>query len=168
MSATKKGFLKAGAILGIVFSSIMALFGIIMFSSMDIVTEDMVKNSYSIEQNYTLYEDVDGSYTIEYTDEEGQTIVVSQEEVQLVVKVSKIVLLVIGLIIVGYSVAVMAVSILILKKVNKEVNPKGLTITLLVLSALMSSVLIVSFMIVALCLKDKKPTLENIDEFIIE
>lgn len=168
MSATKKGFLKAGAILGIVVSSIMALFGMIMFSSMDIVTEDMVKNSYSIEQNYALYEDVDGSYTIEYTDEEGQTIVVSQEEVQLVVKVSKIVLLVIGLLIVGYSVAVMVVSILILKKVNKEVNPKGLTITLLVLSALMGSVLIMVFMIVALCLKDKKPTLENIDEFIIE
>ena len=51
-----------------------------------------------------------------------------------------------------------------MKDVKKNISSKKHIITLLVFSILSNSTLTMAFMIVALCIKDKKVTLENINE----
>lgn len=167
MSGTKKGFLKAGSILGIVVASLLMLASVVVFSSIAMVSEEFILDSYSLEPNYNYYEEADGSYWIEYT-EDGQEITVSDEEIEIVTDLARTTMIVIGAIFLGFAVAMLVMSIIVLKGANREQSKKGAIITLLVLSALIGNVLIMAFMIVALCLKDKKPTLENINEFTIE
>ena len=162
MNTTKRGFLKAGAILGIIAAAFSILSGLGMFSVDGVVTEDIIKEIYSTEMGYKLTETNEG-YTIEFT-EDGETVTITSEQIQNVLEIAKVVMIVLGVIIIGVSVAMLTISILILKRLKNRTVHKGLIITLLVLGALMSSLLIVGFMIVALCIKDKVATLENIEE----
>lgn len=162
MNSTKRGFLKAGAILGIIAASFSILSGLGMFSVDGVVTEDIIKEIYSTETGYKLTETNEG-YTIEFT-EDGETVTITSEQIQNVLEIAKVVMIVLGVIIIGVSVAMLTISILILKRLKNRTVHKGLIITLLVLGALMSSVLIVGFMIAALCIKDKVATLSNIEE----
>lgn len=162
MNSTKRGFLKAGAILGIIAAAFSILSGLGMFSVDGVVTEDIIKEIYSTETGYKLTETNEG-YTIEFT-EDGETVTITSEQIQNVLEIAKVVMIVLGVIIIGVSVAMLVISILILKRLKNRTVHKGLIITLLVLGALMSSLLIVGFMIVALCIKDKVATLENIEE----
>lgn len=167
MSNVKKGFLKAGSIIGVIASTFLIIFGIVFFSATSLISEQDIVDSYSSEPGYNYYPETDGSYTIEYL-EDGEVYTITSEEIKMMTNVVKAVLIVLGFCCLGYAVALLVMSILVLKNANRDLAKKGQIITLLVLSALMGSVLPMAFMIVALCIKDKKPTLENINEFTIE
>ena len=166
MTSTKRGFLKAGAIIGIVASVLMSLFSLIFIPVSNYFTEDMMLESYKVEENYNYVETPDGSYYVEYTFN-GETIRVTEAEIQMLTKIVKGVFIAITIIVIIQSIPVFVLSIIMLNKLKKNSVSKGLIIALLVLSIISSNVLIMAFMIVALCLKDKpqiEPNLENINE----
>lgn len=171
MSSTKKGFIKAGSILAIVASSFVILFSFIFVLAGFSVNEDFVIETYKTEPGYQYVEELDGGYYIEYNESEGSgwvTQTVTDDEIQLIVTVTRVILFTISAFCLGLAVAEMVISIIMLNKLKNNESKKGLIITLLVLSLLVGGIITTSFMIVALCLKDKKPTLENINEIASE
>ena len=167
MTSTKKGFLRAGGILALIASIFMALMGLIFVGAAAVVSEDFIIEMYETEVGFTKIEEADGGYYIEYfeDDDDLRPTIVKDDEIQLIAKVSKTILAVMAVFIVGLAIAQFIFAILILSKLSKDKSSKKQIITLLVLSILTCTMLTAAFMIVALCLKDKKqPTLENINE----
>ena len=170
MTKTKKVFLKAGSILAIVSSIFMALLGFIFIPSAALISEDFIIDTYTTEIGYTKYIAEDGSYYIEYYEDEedyalGIKQKVTEEDIELIATVSKTLLIVAAVLCIGFGIAEFVIGLLLLIKTNKDKTSKPLIITLLVFSVLTGSMLILAFMIVALCLKDKpKVTLENVNE----
>lgn len=170
MTATKKGFLRAGGVLAVIASVFLALMGFILVGATAIIDEDFIIDTYKTEDGFAYVEEAEGGYHIEYLEDEDDLLpkTVKDDEIQLIAKVSKIVLAVMAVFIGGLAIAQLIFAILILSKLSKEQSSKKLIITLLVLSILTGSMLTAAFMIVALCLKDKKPTLQNINEIAAE
>lgn len=174
MTSTKKGFLKAGSILSIIASVSMALTGMVFLGISSLINEKFILKTYETETGYAYFEDTDGDYYIEYYEDEddivlGEKVRVTEDEIELIVEVSKAISLMLAVFILGLAISQFVISILILNKMSKDKSSKGLIIALLVLSIITGSMLTAAFMIVALCLKDKKqPTLENINEIAAE
>jgi len=174
MTSTKKGFLKAGGILAIIASVSIALFGMSFFGISNMLNEKLILETYKTESGYAYFEDADGNYYIEYYEDEediltGEKMRVTEDEIELAVQFGKAILTVLAIFILGLAIAQFIISILVLNKMSKDKSSKGLIIALLVLSIITGSMLTSAFMIVALCLKDKKqPTLENISEIAAE
>lgn len=171
MSTNKKGFIKAGSVLAIVSGAFIIMFSFILLLAGFAIDEQFVIDTYKTEPGYQYVEEADGGYHIEYNDvEDGILLVetVTDDEIQLIVTVSKVMLFTITAFCFGLSVAEIVIASIMLNKLKKNESKKSLIITMLVLSVLVGGILTTAFMIVALCLKDKKPTLENINEIATE
>lgn len=166
MTATKRGFLRAGGVLALVASVFLALMGFVLVGATATIDEDFIIDTYKTEDGFAYVEEAEGGYHIEYFEDDDDLLptIVKDDEIQLIAKLSKVVLAVMSVFIIGLAVAQFIFAILILSKLSKEKSSKKQIITLLVLSILTGSMLTAAFMIVALCLKDKKPTLQNINE----
>lgn len=174
MTTTKKGFLKAGSIISIIAAVLSALMSFIFISAATMIDEKFIIETYENEAGYAYFEDADGSYYIEYYEDEDDVILgvkqkVTDDEIQLIATASKTILIVLTVFVLGLSIAEFIIAILILNKLSKNESKKGLIIALLVLSIISGTMITSAFMIVALCLKDKpKATLENINEIATE
>ncbi len=134
MNKTKKNFMLAGSILGIVYSAIFILVGIVLIANIKIINHDFIAQ--------ILAEDTTG-YT--YTD----------EEISMILNFTKSIYAMISIYLIGISIAQLVISIIVLKQTSANIDKKGLVITLLVISFISSNILIGAFMIVALCLNSK-------------
>lgn len=171
MTETKKNFIKTGSILAVIASIFIALFGFVMIPVACLIDEDFVIATYKSEPGYAYHEELDGGYYIEYTDvEDGivQVYKVTDEDIKLVATVGRVMSILIATFCIGLGVAEFVLAVLIMNKLAKNKQNKGLIIAMLVISGLTGSVVTFAFMIVALCLKDKKPTLENINEIAMQ
>ena len=156
MTRTKKGFLSAVSIITIVASSMAILSGFIFMFVGSMLTEEFFKETYSVDQAYTLYEEADGSYYFSYIDIDGSEVRIYDEEIALMANVTSSVANFAGITILGVAVAklVLAIRILLLK--NREKYSMGCVIALLVLSIIGFNILESVFLIVTMCLKDEK------------
>lgn len=172
MSSTKRGFVKAGGILAIVASSIALLFSLIVLCISFVINEAFIVEIFKADSDYRYVEGVGGSYYFELIDTTGveseDEIIIKSEDIELMVTTVKAVVLCSVAYCLGMSIAEMVLAILILNKLNKNEVKKGSIIALLVVSLLTGGIITAGFMIVVLCLKDKKPTLENINEIAVE
>ncbi len=135
MTDTKKSFLTAGAILGIVEASVMILTGIIMFCCIGLVDEQFITTMLEAEKE--------------------ATVALTSSEMSFAITAMRVAFVAMGTFIMAMSAAMLVFSILVLKNKNKGIYKKGFVITLLVLSVINGNILTAAFMIVTLCLKDK-------------
>lgn len=157
MTKTKSGFLKAGAILGIIWAGFFAIFGMTLFTiqgelSHKYIIEDIMEYS---KTEYDAIENFDGSITYKLT-KDGEVKEIKGEQLDDIIELSKKVLTIGGVYVLAFSVASLALSILVLVNSEKEKANKGLIISLLCVSVFSANILTLAFMIVALRLKDKK------------
>ena len=166
MNSTKRSFLKAGAILAIISAVFMVLTGVSMFSIANSINEEFVLEMYKMEYQYTKVTELDGGYHIEFFEDEDdlRPTIVEDDEIIMTAKIAKGAVIALSVIIVGIAVVQYIFGNKILRNVKKNIASKKQIITLLVFSILSNSTLTMAFMIVALCIKDKKVTLENINE----
>ena len=103
---------------------------------------------------------------IEYFEDEDdlRPTIVQDDEILLTAKIAKGAIIAMSVITIGIAIVQYIFGSKILKDVKKNIASKKHIITLLVFSILSNSTLTMAFMIVALCIKDKKVTLENINE----
>lgn len=132
MNGTKKAFLLAGSILGIIEAASMILIAISLFSVVGSIDVNAVITL--LEEEAMLYSDV---------------------ELAAIAELTNTIIAIMSAYIAGMSVAMLVLSIIVLKQRNKGVSKKGTIIALLVISILNANILTAAFMIVALCLKDK-------------
>ena len=162
MTKTKKGFLTATSIITIIASSFAILGGFIFMFMGSMFTEEFFKETYSVDPEYTLYEEADGSYYFSYIETDGSEVRIYDEEISLMANIVSNVASFAGFTILGLGVAklVLAIRILLLK--NRDKYSMGCVIALLVLSIIGFNVLESVFLIVTMCLKDeKKEEIEN-------
>ena len=166
MNSTKRSFLKAGAILAIISAVFMVFTGVSMFSIANSINEEFVLEMYKMEYQYTKVTELDGGYHIEFFEDEDdlRPTIVQDDEIIMTAKIAKGAVIALSVIIVGIAVVQYIFGNKILKNIKKNIASKKQIITLLVFSILSNSTLTMAFMIVALCIKDKKVTLENINE----
>ena len=166
MNPTKRSFLKAGAILAIISAVFMVFTGISMFTLSSSVDEKFILEMYEMEYQYVKVPELDGGYHIEYFEDEDdlRPTIVEDDEIIMTAKIAKGAIIAMSVITIGIAVVQYIFGSKILKDVKKNIASKKHIITLLVFSILSNSTLTMAFMIVALCIKDKKITLENINE----
>ena len=166
MNPTKRSFLKAGAILAIISAVFMVFTGISMFTLSSSVDEKFILEMYEMEYQYVKVPELDGGYHIEYFEDEDdlRPTIVQDDEILLTAKIAKGAIIAMSVITIGIAIVQYIFGSKILKDVKKNIASKKHIITLLVFSILSNSTLTMAFMIVALCIKDKKVTLENINE----
>ncbi|MBR4999262.1 MAG: hypothetical protein IKY10_05210, partial [Clostridia bacterium] len=154
MNKTKKGLLTAGAILTIVSSALCVFCAMLMFIIGGVFNEKMLKESYLEDTAYTYTENVDGSYYFT-TIEDGAEIVITEDEIELIAKVASAIFVVLGVLVLGWSAAKIALAIRVLVMNNRGKYAKGSTIALLVLSILNNNLIEAVLFIVAMCQKDQ-------------
>jgi len=166
MNPTKRSFLKAGAILAIISAVFMVFTGISIFTLSSSVNEKFILEMYEMEYQYVKVPELDGGYHIEYFEDEDdlRPTIVEDDEILLTAKIAKGAIIAMSVITIGIAIVQYIFGSKILKDVKKNIASKKHIITLLVFSILSNSTLTMAFMIVALCIKDKKVTLENINE----
>ena len=162
MNNTKKGFLRAGTILSIIFAILTVFMSVGMLSASGFINEDIVLDSFRAEKQFTLYEDVDGGYYFEYIDvgdiedpSDDTLITMYDYEVESLSKFIKIGLIVVSAVTLCFNIAQFIIAMLILTQTNKEKVSTGLIITMLTLSALSGNFITMAFMIVALSIKNE-------------
>lgn len=165
MNKTKKGFLSAASIITIVASGLAILMSIILFLAGSMCSEKTIVESYKASDEYVYHEEADGSYYFVEIDEDTlKEIRISEDEIELIAKVSSALLYVGAVLVLGFAVAKLILAIKILMNNNRNKFGMGTTISLLVLSVLSASIVESAFLIVTLCLKDKKANIDNNEE----
>ena len=162
MTKTKSGFLKAGSIIAIVAAAFIAMLGLTSIASQKLVSRELVAASafeISID-DLEIIDNADGS-VIYKNPANGQKL--ESEEVDLIVDLTKKVLVAVGVYSIAMSIASFVIAVLNLVKVNQEKSKTGLIVTQLVLSIFTANVLTFAFMIVALCLKDNNNNEESVE-----
>ncbi len=174
MSNTKKGFMKAGAIISIVLAVFFALGALIMFGVKSLLTDesltalcrDVVVEGFEMDPDYKKVTEGDTFY-FEYvgTDIDMKGTKITQEDldnaIKLVVNTVKVVFNIGGVILLVYAVVNMTFGIMVLGDANKGRNRTGNIIALLVFSVLSGNAITMAFMIVSLCLKNKPEELNR-------
>lgn len=164
MNSTKKGYLKAASIIIIVVSVMSILLGMLCIAIGSMMDEDMMKETYKADNEYTYHENVDGSYYFTYMDD-GTEVTLKESEIEFAAKFARGVMIGSGLFIIGLHTAKLTLSILALKGAKKNKFKKGCVIALVVLSAINTQILELVFLILALCTKDNpKITYESLGE----
>lgn len=155
MTQTKRGFLKASAILSIIEAAFFIIAGIaILFIVPNFVNESSIKEVLS-DSGYRYVEQAYGSYYFEGLDEEGEYEIITSKEIKIVTNLSKAFFVPVSIMVLGLGAAKLVMSILILNITSKDKYSLGCTITLLVLSAVTGSTLQVGFLIAAMCIPNK-------------
>ena len=158
MTKTKSGFLKAGSIIAIVMSVLLVLTGFIFIKSSSLVTTDMVMYvAYGVENGqYRTITVTDGIRLYEFYDANGSRQIVQADAVDDVTTLAKSILKTAGIVSIVLETATLAIAICTLCATNKGQAKTGLIITQLVLALFSANLVTFAFMIVALCLKNKK------------
>lgn len=164
MSKTKRGFLKAGAIIGIVAAALIAVFGLICFMGQSIVTREfVVQATFKCKENeYTTIENFDGSFTYKFVNENGIVEELTSADADTVASLAKAVLTTMGVYCIAMSIASVVISVFVLLNASNDKCKIGYVIALLVLSLLTCNFITAAFMIVALCLKNNKSKDEDV------
>lgn len=158
MNKTRKSFLLVASILTI----IAAALGLLGSSVFFITTESFVEKSFIesfIEEGYTKIEYIDEDneknyYLFGY--EDGIETKIFGDEIEDLSETVSDGMMIIGIVIAGFSIAKLTLSILILVFNHKNKYSTGLVVSLLTLSILTCSMIEAGFLIAALCLKDKE------------
>ena len=132
MNGTKKAFLLAGSILGIVEAASLIMMALSLFSMLGTIDVETVR--LILEEEAILFTDI---------------------ELAQIAELSNTIIVVMSAYILGISVSMLVLSIVVLNQRNKGVSKKGCIIALLVISILSANIITAAFMIVALCFKDK-------------
>ncbi len=140
MTKTKKGFMIAGGVLGIISSTLIILCGALLFMCIGYV-------------NVAMLEEILAQDSIAFT----------SEELSQFVTLFKQFFTVSGITLLAFGAVNLVFSILVIVNAAKGNCKKGSVITLLVLSVLTGNILTAAFMIVVLCLKNKVETNNNND-----
>lgn len=156
MNSTKKGYLKAASIIIIVVSILSILLGLFCFAVAGMIDEEVMKESYRVDEEYTYYENADGSYYFTYM-EDGTVVTIKESEIEFAAKIARGAMIAAGLFVIGLHAAKLTLAILALKGAKKNKCKKGCVIALVVLSALNTQILELVFLILALCTKDNPP-----------
>lgn len=144
MNNTKKGFMYAGGILGIIAAVMAILTGVIFLIATSVIDFNFVNE---------IINDMNATAT---TAEE--LIVFTEAQIHTVVRISRVITVLIGLFTLGLGIANLVLSKQVIKLGAMGSNKKGVVIALLVLSVLIGNVVTMAFMITALCLKsEEKP-----------
>ena len=167
MTKTRKGFLKAGAIIGIISAILGMLFSFLMFAVGKSITEEKVVEWLKTSEEFTYVEE-NNSYYFIGTDENGTTVTLDEEATELTTKVIKYALMISAGIDFAVSIPFLILSIKLLSKTNKGVYSKRLTVSTLVLSAIFGELIVLAFMIIAMCSKNKNTGLENYEQITIQ
>ena len=167
MTKTRKGFLKAGAIIGIISAILGMLFSFLMFAVGKSITEEKVVEWLKTSEEFTYVEE-NNSYYFIGTDENGITVTLDEEATELTTKVIKYALIISAGIDFAVSIPFLILSIKLLSKTNKGVYSKRLTVSTLVLSAIFGELIVLAFMIIAMCSKNKNTGLENYEQITIQ
>ncbi len=153
MRKTKKGMLLAGSIIAIVAALSMLITGFVMLVANNIVDSNFVYDIYVNDPAYTIDEQLDGSFII-YDKVTGE-VELDSEDIDMVVDIVKTIFVAAGVVLLVLAAADATLGILILVNTCKNKFKKGLTIGLLVCGVFTGSILVIGFMIAALCIKDK-------------
>lgn len=132
MNGTKKAFLLAGSILGIVEAASLIMMALSLFSMLGTIDVETVR--LILEEEAILFTDI---------------------ELAQIAELSNTIIALMSAYILGISVSMLVLSIVVLNQRNKGVSKKGCIIALLVISILSANIITAAFMIVALCFKDK-------------
>lgn len=147
MNNTKKGFMYAGGILGIIASVVAIMTGVIALITTSVIDFNFV-NEVINEMNAT-------ATTAE------EFIVLTEAQINTVVRISRVITVIFGLSALGLGIANSILSNKVIKLGAAGSNKKGVVIALLVLSVLIGNVVTMAFMITALCLKFDEPKPNN-------
>ena len=132
MNGTKKAFLLAGSILGIVEAASLIMMALSLFSMLGTIDVETVR--LILEEEAILFTDI---------------------ELAHIAELSNTIIALMSAYILGISVSMLVLSIVVLNQRNKGFSKKGCIIALLVISILSANIITAAFMIVALCFKDK-------------
>ncbi len=163
MSSTKKGFMRAGSIISIVLAVIFVLGGLITFGSDSFINKELVLGIYRADTiNYREIEDENG-ISFEYigSDITMKGTIITEDDINLVVTFAKNILKFVSWSLIILAVLNMVFAIMVLNVASKGSNNIGSIITLLIISVVSMNMITMAFMIVALCLKNKAPEVEN-------
>ena len=133
MNNTKKGFITAATIIGIIEAASLIFIGLILLISFKSIDAEMILSILAAEEELIL----------------------TDAEISFILSFSKIFMVIFSIYSIVMGAAMLTLSILVLKNKNKGVFKKGLAIALLVISVLNGNMLSTAFIIVALCIKDK-------------
>ena len=144
---------------------ILALTGFLVIDvSNTIFEEATVIETLKQDTSYTYVELSGDEYYFEY-EEDGAIVRLTETDIMLVINMFKTILNTVAFIIMALAGINLLIAILLLVDVGKNKNCTGKIITLLVMSILIGNIITTVLMIVALTMQDKKPTLENINEY---
>ena len=167
MDTTKKGIIKAGAIIAIVIAVLTLISGASIFGTAgEIITENSIVEIIKQEEGYTYVEDGE-SYFIEY-EEDGVAVRITKDDLLVTVKLVRRVVnvfLIISLVLAGVCILV---ANSLLKSAEQGKRCTGKIIALMIMSIFLGNMATFVLMIVALCIKDKKITLENVNDYYVE
>ena len=164
MNSTKKTYLKVATIFIIVVSSMSLLLSLFCFAVGGMIDEEVMKESYRTDSEYTYYENADGSYYFTYI-EDGTVVTIKESEVEFAAKFARGMLIGSGILVLGVHGAKLALAIIALKGVKKNKFKKGCVIALVVLSSLHTIIVDLAFLILALCTRDNpKITYESLGD----
>ncbi len=162
MTKTKRSFLYAGSILGIIGAAFMLLISAVFFYISPLMSEDFVFDIYWDDvENYTPL-DSNGDLaetkqdTFSFMDNKTGD-VYAVKDINAVSKLAKTAAITIATFLLAIGAAILIFSILVIRTAVKGSDKKWPIITLLILSAIMGNMLTMAFMIVALCIKNKPP-----------
>ena len=159
MTKTKKAFLYAGSILGILSSIFILLVGFVFFICAPIMDKNIIFDSYYEDLNYTAYDATDNPTEnkddVVYFQENTSGEKVAVKDIEAFTKILKTVIIFLAFILVGLGVAEMAFSIIVINVASKGSKRLASIITLLILSAVTCNLLTMAFMVVGLCLRNK-------------
>ena len=130
------------------------------------VSEELLKETYMQDIEYTYTETFDGDYYFT-TIEDGVEIKITEDDIELIADIASMICSVMGVVVLGVSVAKIALAIRILIMNSKNKYAKGSVIALIVLSFLNSNIIEAILFIVAMCQKDEIKTEEKPEQQVI-
>ena len=160
MNKTKKGLLTANSILTIIGCAFQILISLVLFLAGGLVSEQMMKDSYLEDPEYSYYENLDGSYYFTTIDDNVE-ITITEDEIEVLSKVISIVVYVLGGVMLAQSIAKLVLAIRILVINNQNKYAKGSVIALLVLSIIDTNIIQIILLILAMCQKDEYKIEDN-------
>ena len=140
ISKTKKSFMLAGGIIGIIVACLSVISGFVLLALKSIDIYDLV---------------------IEIINSTGgDASLYSAQELRTIISICQAAYGVLGIFAIGIGIGMLICSIVVIKNSTKGVPAKAATIALLVLSVFSCNVISFAFMIVVLCLKDNPNKVE--------
>lgn len=170
MTKTKKGLLTAGSIIGIASAVLSLILAVILSFSTFFITEKFILDLYKDEvSNYTYIQQSDDDYMITF-DEDGVKYELTDDDIEDVVKIVRGIVAGFSFAIIGLHIALLVLSIMLLKATNKDKDRKGITIALLVLFLISENIIAAGLIIASLFFNkvEEKDNNNKQDDIVLE